>query len=137
MVTVREDGRERRITAAEAFLLQLTKKGLGGDSAAAGASLAAIENARAKNPAMTLGQVDKVVLVGMGISSALPKFGLAVKHYRLNANKVRLKLEPWIVQEAVDRFGDRKLTEAEQREVWAAVQRPEKVRWPDWWTVRS
>ena len=35
MVTVREEGRERRITAAEAFILQLTQKGLAGDSAAA------------------------------------------------------------------------------------------------------
>ena len=35
MVTVREDGIERRLTAAEAFLLYLTKQGLKGDSAAA------------------------------------------------------------------------------------------------------
>ena len=47
MVTVREDGRERRVTAAEAFILQLTKKGLEGDSASARASLTAIETARA------------------------------------------------------------------------------------------
>src|SRR5205085_2985099 len=47
MVTVREDGKERRVTAAEAFILQLTKKGLEGDSASARASLTAIENARA------------------------------------------------------------------------------------------
>ena len=47
IVTVREDGRERRVTAAEAFILQLTKKGLEGDSASARARLAAIENARA------------------------------------------------------------------------------------------
>src|SRR3954464_3240426 len=47
MVTVREDGKERRVTAAEAFILQLTKKGLEGDNASARASLTAIENARA------------------------------------------------------------------------------------------
>jgi hypothetical protein len=34
-VTIRENGRERRVTAAEAFLPQLTKRGLDGDSAAA------------------------------------------------------------------------------------------------------
>ena len=45
MVTIREDGSERRVTAAEAFLLQLTKRGLEGDSAAARASLAVIEQA--------------------------------------------------------------------------------------------
>ena len=47
MVTIREEGRERRVTAAEAFLLQLTQKGLAGDSAAARSSLEAIEAARA------------------------------------------------------------------------------------------
>ena len=47
MVTIREDGVERRVTAAEAFLLQITKKGLEGDGAAARAAMAAIEEARA------------------------------------------------------------------------------------------
>jgi len=45
MVTIHEDGSERRVTAAEAFLLQLTKRGLEGDSAAARASLVVIEQA--------------------------------------------------------------------------------------------
>jgi hypothetical protein len=35
MVTIREGGTARRVTAAEAFLLQLTKRGLEGDGAAA------------------------------------------------------------------------------------------------------
>src|SRR3712207_3329791 len=47
MVTIREDGIERRVTAAEAFLLHVTKRGLEGDGAAARAALAAIEEARA------------------------------------------------------------------------------------------
>src|SRR6476469_6221586 len=47
MVTIREDGRQRSVTAAEAFILQLTRKGLAGDSVAARSSLAAIEVARA------------------------------------------------------------------------------------------
>ena len=67
MVTIREDGRERRITAAEAFLLQLTQKGLAGDSVAARASLEAIEAARAARGDNDMG-VTKVVrrLVGNG-----------------------------------------------------------------------
>ena len=52
MVTIRENGRERRVTAAEAFLLHLTQKGLAGDSASARASLAAIEAARANPPGL-------------------------------------------------------------------------------------
>src|SRR3569833_2781123 len=51
MVMVREDGRERRVTAAEAFLLHLTKRGMEGDSASARASLAAIEEAGARRQA--------------------------------------------------------------------------------------
>src|SRR6266498_2829427 len=48
LVTVREAGAERRITAAEAFLLHLTKRGLEGDSAAARAAIRAIEEVRGK-----------------------------------------------------------------------------------------
>src|SRR6202048_3237882 len=46
MVTIREGGVERRVTAAEAFLLQLTKSGLEGDCAATRATLTAIEKVR-------------------------------------------------------------------------------------------
>src|SRR3546814_8889281 len=47
IVTIREDGIERRVTAAEAFLLHMTKRGLEGDGPAARAAMAAIEEARA------------------------------------------------------------------------------------------
>jgi hypothetical protein len=46
MVTIREGGVERRVTQEEAFQLQLAKRGVEGDSAAARASLALIEEAR-------------------------------------------------------------------------------------------
>jgi Family of unknown function (DUF5681) len=45
MVTIREDGIERRVTAAKAFLLQLAKRGLEGDSAAVRATLAVLKEA--------------------------------------------------------------------------------------------
>jgi len=45
MVTIREGGTERRVTAAEAFLLQLAKRGVEGDGAAARASLAVLDEA--------------------------------------------------------------------------------------------
>src|ERR1700682_4814487 len=43
MVTIREGGIERRVTADEAFLLQLSKRGLEGDGTAARATLDVIE----------------------------------------------------------------------------------------------
>ena len=49
MVTIREGGVERHVTAAEAFLLQLKKRALEGDGAAARASLAVIEEARKRH----------------------------------------------------------------------------------------
>src|SRR6202051_5065724 len=51
MVTIREGGTARRVTAAEAFLLQLTKRGLEGDGAAARESLAMIKQARERQGA--------------------------------------------------------------------------------------
>jgi hypothetical protein len=46
-VTIREGGVERRVSAAEAFLLHMTKLGLDGDGPAARAAMTAIQEARA------------------------------------------------------------------------------------------
>ena len=137
MVTIREDGRERRVTAAEAFLLQLTQKGLAGDSAAARASLTAIEAARGKRPEENLPEVVRIRIFSMGIGCLMRNLGLAVKTNRLNKERVLWWLRPWIVEAAIKRLGDRKLTPAEQQEVWNATRKPETVNWPEWWTERS
>src|SRR5712671_3572868 len=49
MVTIREGGVARRVPADEAFLLQLTKRGLEGDSAAARASLTVIQEVQERH----------------------------------------------------------------------------------------
>jgi len=137
IVTIREDGRERRVTGAEAFLLQLTQKGLAGDSAAARASLEAIEDARSKR----VGQSEQIVIVwsfvGMGVGSILRTLGIALKRWPRDQKRVRFELEPWIVEAALNRLDSRALTKAEQREVWANTRTPEKVHWPVWWAVRG
>jgi len=137
MVTVREEGRERRITAAEAFILQLTQKGLAGDSAAARASLAAIEAARIEKP----GDPNlKIVLVGVtpeGIGKPLDSLGIAVKKNRYVEKSVRWELNPWIVEAALKRLAPRQLTPEEQKEVWNNTRTPQKVAWPTWWTFRG
>src|SRR5712672_3235287 len=48
MVTIREGGVERRVTAAEAFLLQLAKSGVEGDGAATRTALGLIEEITAR-----------------------------------------------------------------------------------------
>ena len=137
MVTVREDGRERRVTAAEAFILQLTKKGLEGDSASARASLAAIESARAARIARG-GDMQRIRIRfrTFGLCCAVEDLGMGLLIHPTDKDRVRLMLKPWIVETALARLGDRQLTLDEQRAVVASTRTPDKVRWPDWWTVR-
>ena len=137
MVTIREDGRERRVTAAEAFLLQLTQKGLAGDSAAARATLGAIESARSKEmPGNPINEL-MLSLIGQGIETIIGELGIATKKYPEDEKRVRWELQPWIVQAALARLGERQLTPDEQREVWRNTRTPHKVEWPDWWSVHG
>lgn len=138
MVTIREEGRERRVTAAEAFLLQLTQKGLAGDSAAARSSLEAIEAARAARGDDT-DQLTVIILapISSGVDAILEPLGMARLKYPTDKARVRWELSPWIVEMALTRLADRKLDVAEQREVRNATRTPQKVRWPEWWTERD
>jgi hypothetical protein len=137
MVTVREEGRARRITAAEAFILQLTKKGLEGDSASARASLAAIEMARASRTARGDDAPSiRIQLRTFGLSCAVENLGMGVLVHPSDKNRVRLLLKPWVVEAALARLGDRHLSLEEQQNVFESARRPEKVSWPDWWSIR-
>jgi hypothetical protein len=136
MVTVRDGGKERRITAAEAFLLQLTRKALAGDSAAARASLEAIELAQGRRPCEAQAvSVITLVPILSGVSTLLETLGLAQKKFPKDEARVRWELNPWIVEAALARLGKRRLTESEQREVWENTRTPHKLHWPEWWTV--
>lgn len=137
MVTIRENGRERRVTAAEAFILQLTQKGLAGDSAAARASLTAIETARASRPCGGVHRITRVVFKVAGIGQVLQTLGIAVKKNPTDQLRVRNELQPWIVEAALARLGSVPLTESQQSAVRDATRTPHKVAWPEWWTARS
>jgi hypothetical protein len=82
MVTIREDGTERRVTAAEAFLLQITKKGLEGDGAAARAAMVAIEEARASRLAREPQEqltITRVIIRPGSVNSALEPLRMGLK----------------------------------------------------------
>lgn len=138
MVTIREDGRRRRVTAAEAFLLQLTQKGLAGDSAAARSSLEAIEKARS-NRGDVHETINVIILksVGSGMDAVFEPLGIAMLKCPTDEHRVRCEINPWIVEKALDRLGDRQLSIAEQKEVWEATRTPRKVAWPVWWIYRG
>jgi hypothetical protein len=137
MVTIREDGCARRVTAAEAFILHLTRKGLAGDSAAARASLAAIETARASRGNPVKFRIQRIILTAMGLGSTFRVLGLAIKRFPSDEDRVHWLLQPWIVDAALARMGTRQLSADEQREVWKVTHNPEKVAWPEWWTERE
>lgn len=140
LVTVREDGRERRLTAAEAFLLHITKRGLEGDGAAARSAMAAIEEARARQRGPEEDQITVIVwkpITPGSVNCALEPLRMARKYERYNEERARMMLEPWIVEAALARFGSRRLSHAEQETVVQATRTPHKVRWPDWWEIQS
>jgi hypothetical protein len=138
MVTIREEGRERRVTAAEAFLLHLTKRGLQGDSAAARASLAAIEAARgvARCDAPAVSCIVVHYVAPGSVGPALDALGMAVKINK-SLGSARYQLRPWLVEAALERLGDTRLTVEQQQAVVKATRSPDQVQWPDWWTVRG
>lgn len=136
MVVVREGGRERRVTAAEAFLLHVTKRGMEGDGASARATLEAIEKARAvRRPEDSSNLVIVWRSVSPGsVGCAVDALGIAHKLNR-HSEQARYLLNPWIVQQALFRLGDRKLSREDQAVIVAATRTPHKVNWPDWWEV--
>jgi hypothetical protein len=137
MVAVREGGSERRVTAAEAFLLHITKRGIEGDSASARASLAAIEEARSRRPtfeSQNFTIVWKSVTPG-SVGCALDALRMAHKLHR-HSEQARYQLNPWIVEAALARLGSRQLSAEDQRIIFEVTRTPEKVNWPTWWSVR-
>jgi hypothetical protein len=137
MVTIKEDGIERRVTAAEAFLLYMAKRGLEGDVAVARSAMAAIDEGRSIRSANAYAQLTIVqkIVSPETVNLALEPLRMASKldRYRPSA---RMMLEPWLVERALSRLGDNRLSVEEQAKVVRAVRTPHKVRWPDWWKVR-
>lgn len=134
MVTIRDGSAEKRMSAAEAFMLHLAKRGLEGDGPAGRALMSTIEEVsgrKAVAEAMPITIVHATVAPG-SVNGALEPLRLARKldPYRPSA---RMMLEPWIVVAALRRLGDRMLTREEQQIVLAATRTPHMVKWPDWW----
>jgi hypothetical protein len=134
MVTIREGGVERQVTADEAFLLQHTKRALEGDGAATRTTLAVIEYAkeRLSTDHGFICTITRVIVDPGGVTYALMPLRMAKKldPYRETA---RMVLEPWLVEAALARL-DRSLSPAEQRTVVKATRTPRRVRWPNWWS---
>src|SRR5271170_7850691 len=134
-VTIKDGLGARQVTAEEAFILYLRKKALDGNEAAQ-ERLEEIQACRREHDP-GLGPEDVLTIVRVIVSPdnpnyALLKLKMAVKLYRFQPH-AQIKLEPWLVQRALDRLGARRLDPMEQMTVVAATRTPGKVRWPEWW----
>ena len=139
MVTVRVDGIERRVTAAEAFALHLTKQGLDGYTAAARQAAAAIGDARAMRCELSAQERVTLIINYHSASPVIPgSVNTALEPLRMaqkldaRSHPDQMALEPWIVEMALDRLGSR-LELQDQHKVLSATRNPKEVRWPDWW----
>jgi hypothetical protein len=137
IVTIRDGSTERRVTAAEAFLLQLTKRALEGDGVAGGATMELIEAQKDRPESWkdTTINITRVIVSPKSVTQAVLPLKIARKldPYRPTA---RLMLEPWIVEAALARLGSRRFTREEQQTIVEATRTPHRVRWPEWWEVR-
>ena len=135
MVTIKDGLGARQVTAEEAFIHYLRKKALDGNEAAQ-ERLEEIQACRREHdPGLDPEDVLTIVTVIVSPDNpnhALLKLKMAVKLYRYQPH-AQIKLEPWLVQRALDRLGDRRLNTMEQATVVATTRTPGKVRWPDWW----
>ena len=135
MVAIEEEGVKRRVTAAEAFLLYITKRALDGDGAAARDAIRLIEKARTANRHGDTRTMVVTFVAPGSVNSAFERLRMASKldRYRPSA---RMVLEPWLVEQSLSRLADASLSIEEQAKVVRVVRTPRKVRWPDWWKVR-
>ena len=136
MVTIRENGEERRMRADAAFMLHITTKGLGGDGVMARAAFGALKkNINCfRRSARTIQIVYSTYAEPGDLRHAVRNLRIAamLDPYRPSA---KLVLETWIIEEALVRLGDQQLSLEQQQVVVSAARTPHKVRWPDWWSA--
>jgi hypothetical protein len=134
MVTIRENGVERRVTQEEAFLLHLAKAGVEGGGVATRTALNLIEEIKARSSTLRrfITSIVFTIVTPGSVTSALMPLRMARKldPYRDTA---RMVLEPWLVEAALAHL-NRKLSPAEQRTIVKATRTPHKVKWPKWWS---
>ncbi len=139
-VTVKRDGAERRVTAEQAFLLDLRIKTRRGDVSAAelwSENSDVAMQLRMEADGHELPLIIRRALVRPGSVSRQLECLRMVRKLDRHSTRPSRKLEPWLVQAALARLGEQRLTIEEQRTVYATTRTPSKVQWPDWWEIKG
>ena len=136
MLTIKDQGSSRRVTAEYAFLARMRQLALNKGGAIARILAEELE----KHEKRTGKQRGTHVIIGQRVVAGTSGIGLRPLKIVTKLDRfrptTRMGIEPWIVELALGRFGDKRLSRAEQVVVVDAVRSPQKVDWPSWWEVR-
>ncbi len=139
LVTIRDGDRVREVTAEEAFLQIVQELALKGNSSAVRAfeDLNGTLDARIERDDALPKRFAVHFIRPGSVNTALDILKMARTRDRYREGRATVVLEPWLVEAALERLGDKRLTREEQEVVWAATRSPGKVNWPDWWQVKG
>lgn len=135
-VEISDEGRKRRVPLYEALQLRFLELAMKGNNAARRAVEELRELRGVLNAEDSLVQRETVIhFVSPGsVEIALEPLGIGRIQDRFREATARTVLEPWVVEAALERLGDKELTSDEQETVFLATRTPKKVNWPNWWS---
>jgi hypothetical protein len=141
--TVRINGKEHQMTRMQHLLHVLQMKAIKGDASMTARLAGNNLQVRLAQYKHRQRQTDEDL--GYDFDQDLPPrhmsdpFVQMLRKFRIanRRTKTRVLLEPWVVEAALARFGERRLTLAEQAEVLRSTSKPASVAWPQWWEIRS
>jgi hypothetical protein len=138
MVSISENGDAIRMTAEEAFLRKLLNDGTKGKMSSATLVMKALEKEalqqQRKKEQRPPAHFELHPIPRGSVAHLMVDLRIVKKFDRFRETAY-FRIEPSAVQDALDRFGDKRLTADEQRVVLDATHTPNKVKWPDWWEV--
>ena len=135
IVEIRDEGRKRRVPLYEALQLRFLELAMKGNNAARKAVEDLRELRGVQKAEDSVIQRETVIhFVSPGsVEMALEPLGIGRIQDRFREATARTVLEPWMVEAALKRLGDKELTSEEQKTILLATRAPKKVNWPDWW----
>jgi len=137
IVTIRDDKGERQVSADKAFLLKLPTLAMNGNNAAGRAMerIRAEDHLNRDRETVEYIQLIKGVREPNSLNGVLTSLNMAVVLDAFREDLARTAIEPWLVEAALARFGERRLSRADQEIVLKATRKPKTVNWPEWWEV--
>lgn len=136
-VSITEDGTKHEVSAEVAFLKRLVWHGFQSDGLLRKYALEVSEKARERKAVDKPYRIVFAVYAIIGdVRKPMRNVGMATL-LRPTQPSAQIFIEPWLVEQALERFGDRALSLADQEIVVAATRKPHTVRWPAWWTAKD